>query len=63
MTSPGDIYLRTAWGDHVMILKVKAFPNDVYQYRWLELETGRFGTYTNPHGDDITSCAPFVKVA
>lgn len=52
-TGIGDIYHRTVFGDHVLIIGVQQYPNDVYQFQWYELESGVYGTYTLPFGDDL----------
>lgn len=53
MTAPGDIYRRTAYGDHVLITEVKIYSEGVYRFRWYELENDVWGWYTNPHGDEL----------
>lgn len=66
MTSPGDIYYRAAFKDHIIILKARHYDEKIYQFRWLELESGRYATYTNPFGDELEELSggeAFIKVA
>lgn len=66
MTTPGDIYMRPAFNDHVMITAVKPYSNNVYQFRWLHLESGTYETYTCPHGGEIGDMHngyAYIKVA
>ena len=60
--STGDILFRKAHGSHWLITNITSCTNDVYQLDVLELESGKWMTYTSPFGLDIPDTS-FYKVA
>lgn len=52
-TQLGDVFYRPWFDDHWMIIGIKVWEPDVYQFQIWNLERGQEEIYTAPFGDSL----------